>query len=77
MQRQDRQLEPQRSSGHIAAIVIGALFVLCAIWIFCAVPSNNIAGLICGAVILLLGIEALVSAAKRRPSWLSRIGPLP
>jgi len=57
--------------------VIGALLVLCAIWIFYAVPGSNIAGLICGAVILLLGIDALVSAARRRPSLLSRIGPLP
>jgi hypothetical protein len=53
------------------------LFVLCAIWIFCIVQSSNLAGLVCGAVIFVLGIEALVAAVKRRPSLLSRIGPLP
>ena len=61
----------------MVAIVIGTLLVLCAMWIFYAVPGSNIGGLICGAVILLLGIEELVSAARRRPSLLSRIGPLP
>ena len=72
-----RQLEQQSSSVRIAAIVIGVLFILCAIWIFYTVPSSNIAGLICGAVVLLLGIEALVAAVRRRPSLLSRIGLLP
>jgi ABC-type multidrug transport system permease subunit len=77
VQRGDQELEPQSSSARITAIVIGAFFVLCALWIFYAVPGSNIAGLVCGAVILLLGIEALVSAVRRRPSWLSKIGPLP
>jgi hypothetical protein len=58
-------------------MVIGALLVLCALWIFCVVPISNIAGLMGGAVLLLLGVEALIAAARRRPSWLSKIGPLP
>jgi uncharacterized membrane protein HdeD (DUF308 family) len=70
-------LAQESASSRVATFVIGALLVLCALWIFYAVPGSNIAGMICGAVLLLLGIEAVVSAVKRRPSWLSKIGPLP
>ena len=68
---------PKKTSGRVAGTIIGTLFVFCAGWIFYAVPRTNIAGLICGGVILLLGVEALVAALKGRPSLLSRMGPLP
>jgi hypothetical protein len=61
-------LAQESASSRVATFVIGALLVLCALWIFYAVPASNIAGMICGAVLLLLGIEAVVSAVKRRPS---------
>ena len=69
--------EPPKSTGHVAAIVIGTLFVVCGGWIFAVVPSSNLAGFACGVVILLLGLQSIVAGARRRPSWLSKIGPLP
>jgi len=67
----------KKSSGRIASSVIGTVFVVCAVWIFYEVPSTNIPGLICGGVILLLGVEALIAAFRGRRSLLSKIGPLP
>lgn len=67
----------EKTSGRLATAIIGTLFVLCAGWIFYEVPRTNIGGLICGGVILLVGIEALVAALTGRSSLLSKIGPLP
>jgi type IV secretory pathway TrbD component len=71
--------QPERFSAadRIAALLIGTLFVACGIGVLYLVPRGEVAGLACGAVLLLLGLEALVAAARRRPPLLSRIGPLP
>ena len=61
----------------LATLLIGVLFVLCGGWILIEVPPSNLGGIICGVMLLLLGVEALVAVMMGRRSILSRIGPLP
>jgi hypothetical protein len=42
-----------------------------------ALGPGNTPGLIGGAVVLLLGVEALVAAAQGRDPLQSKLGPLP
>ena len=59
-----------------ATFLIGALFVLCGGWVLIEVPTSNLGGVICGVLLLFLGVEALISVMRGRRSLLSRIGPL-
>jgi len=61
----------------LATFLIGALFVACGGWILIEVPTSSLGGTICGVLLLLLGIEALVSVMRGRRSLVSRIGSLP
>ncbi len=69
----------ERAFVHPAiTAVFGLVFVACAIWIVSHFGSEldwkaGIGAFVIGA----LGLEALFSAARRRRSWLERIGPLP
>jgi hypothetical protein len=73
----ERKPERQSAADRIAAVLIGALFVACGGAVLYLVERDNVAGLLCGAAILLLGIEALVAAGRKRAPLLSKIGPLP
>lgn len=70
-------MESDKKSGQVATTIIGLILTVCAVCIFYVVPRGNIAGLIAGAVVLMLGVEALIAAYRGRPSLLSKIGPLP
>jgi hypothetical protein len=56
---------------------LGTLFIVCALIIIWTMPDDDVVVIVAAAVIGLLGIEALVSAAENRPSILTRLGPLP
>lgn len=76
--RSERAPDAGRSAARRApAVAIGALFVVLGGAILYLVERANVAGLLCGAVVLLLGVEALIAAARRRDPLLSKIGPLP
>lgn len=63
-------------SYRLVTAAFGLLFALLAIAII--VLSDRTAGpLLASLVIGILGIDALVSAFRGKPSLLSRIGPLP
>ena len=68
----------EASRERWAAVAIGALFIAIAISI--PLASSGALGLgawIAVGLIAGLGLEALVSAARKRRCLLSRIGPLP
>ncbi|HEX2189152.1 MAG TPA: hypothetical protein VHG51_09665 [Longimicrobiaceae bacterium] len=73
----DHRPEVQSAAHRLAAALVGALFTGCGGWVLYAVPRENPAGLLCGAALMLLGIEALVAAVRRRPPLLAKIGPVP
>ena len=55
---------------------MGLLLVACGMWAVSSPPVGLLRG--AGAVLLLVvGAQALLSAWRRRHSWLSRLGPLP
>jgi hypothetical protein len=66
--RPDRRVT--RAAG--ACFVALALAILVAAW-----ESAPVGAAVAAIVVGLLGVEALISAARDRPSLLSRIGPLP
>jgi hypothetical protein len=71
-------LKSQGTRERVAAAVIGALFVVLALAILASsVHDLSVGPLMAALVIGALGIEALLSAARRRRCLLSRIGPLP
>ena len=72
------QLKDQGTRERIAAVVIGAFFVGIALAILASFVRDLSVGPVLAAVVIGgLGIEALLSAARRRRCLLSRIGPLP
>lgn len=56
--------------------MFGLFFVVLAVAIV-VVSDRTIGPLLAAAVISVLGIEAIASAFRNKPSLLSRIGPLP
>jgi hypothetical protein len=63
-------------NNRIVTAVFGLFFVVLAVAII--VVSDRSAGpLLAAAVISVLGIDAIASAFRNKPSLLSRIGPLP
>ena len=63
---------------RVAAVLIGALFVGIALAILASFMHDLSVGPVLAAVVIGgLGIEALLSAARKRRCLLSRIGPLP
>jgi hypothetical protein len=70
--------EDQGARDRVAAAVIGALFVGIALAILASFMHDLSVGPVLAAVVIGgLGIEALLSAARKRRCLLSRIGPLP
>ena len=69
--------EPNNAERWVTAMV-GLLFVGIAIAIVCSLDADlSLGALAAAAVIGGLGIDALLSAAFKRRSIVSRIGPLP
>lgn len=63
---------------RIVTALFGVLFVVLAIVIMVVTgPPWDVGAVIGGLVVGGLGVDAVVSAARDRPSLLSRIGPLP
>ena len=58
-------------------VSLGILFITCALTIICTEKTDDVTTIIAATAIGLLGIEALVSAARNRLPILARIGPLP
>ena len=72
------QLKDQGTRERIAAVVIGAFFVGIALAILVSFVHDLSVGPVLAAIVIGgLGIEALLSAARKRRCLLSRIGPLP
>jgi hypothetical protein len=70
--------EVQGTRDRVAAAVIGALFVGIALAILASFVHDLSVGPVLAAVVIGgLGVEALLSAARKRRCLLSRIGPLP
>lgn len=67
-----------KRSGRWITAAFGLLFVGIAMAILLSSSSDNRTGAIAAAAVIgVLGIDALISAARNRRSLLSRIGPLP
>ena len=70
--------EDQGTRDRVAAAVIGAFFVGIALAILASFLHDLSVGPVLAAVVIGgLGIEALISAVRKRRCLLSRIGPLP
>lgn len=70
--------EDQGTRDRVAAAVIGAIFVGIALAILASFLHDLSVGPVLAAVVIGgLGVEALLSAARKRRCLLSRIGPLP
>lgn len=66
------------NSGRTVTTVFGVFFVVLAgVVLFAAWESAPIGAVLVALVVGFLGVEAIVSARRDRPSLLSRIGPLP
>jgi len=61
---------------RIVNAVFGLFFVVLAVAIV-VVSDRTVGPLLAAAVISVLGIDAIASALRNKPSLLSRIGPLP
>ena len=64
------------SNYRIVTAVFGLFFVVLAVAIV-VVSDRTVGPLLAAVVISVLGIDALASALRNKPSLLSRIGPLP
>ena len=64
------------SNYKIVTAVFGLFFVVLAVAIV-VVSDRTVGLLLAAAVVSVLGIDAIVSALRNKPSLLSRIGPLP
>lgn len=63
---------------RIVDLLFGIFFVLLAVAILALSEPSTLAGSIVAALVIGgIGIEAMVSAVRGKPSLLSRIGPLP
>lgn len=70
--------QDESHGGRIVTACMGALFAALAIAIIVVVDRPiGLGALVAAMVIGLLGIDALISAARGKRSLLSRIGPLP
>jgi small basic protein len=70
--------EDQGTRERVAAALIGAFFVGIALAILASFVHELSVGPVLAAVVIGgLGIEALISAVRKRRCLLSRIGPLP
>lgn len=65
------------AADRFASAAIGILFMVCGGWILIAVEHNRLAASALGAILLLLGAEAVLATVRKRPPLLSKIGPLP
>jgi hypothetical protein len=61
---------------RIVTAVLGLFFVMLAVAIV-VVSDRSVGPLLAAAVVSVLGIDAIVSAFRNKPSLLSHIGPLP
>ncbi len=77
MKKTDDPINHGYSVFRWVTVGLGILFVTCALAIICTSPADDVTVIIAAAIIGLLGIEALVSGVRNRPSILARIGPLP
>lgn len=66
-----------RTGERVVGLVAGAVLAGCGGVVVYLVPGGDVAGLACGGVLMLVGLEAMVSGVRGRRSWLSRVGPLP
>lgn len=64
------------SNYKIVTAVFGLFFVVLAVAIV-VVSDRTVGPLLAAVVISVLGIDAIASALRNKPSLLSRIGPLP
>jgi small basic protein len=70
--------EDHETRERVAAALIGAFFVGIALAILASFVHELSVGPVLAAVVIGgLGIEALISAVRKRRCLLSRIGPLP
>ncbi len=70
--------EPDSSAHRWITGAFGALFVgLGAAIVVLAADGNRLGAYLAALVIGGLGVDAIISAVRRRRSLLSRIGPLP
>jgi threonine/homoserine/homoserine lactone efflux protein len=68
--------EPSPTVERVFNVAMGVLLTGCGVWVLLSPSVDLLRG--AGAVLLLLfGVQALLSAWRRRRSWLSRLGPLP
>ena len=69
---------PKANASRTVTAIFGVFFVILALLILVAAwESSPIGATIVALVVGVLGADAIVSAAQRRTSLLSRIGPLP
>ncbi len=64
------------STYRLITAAIGLLFAVVGVVIL-FVSNFTIGPVVTAAVIIILGIDAVVSSYRNKPSLLSRIGPLP
>jgi zinc transporter ZupT len=62
---------------RIVTALMGLLFGGCGAYLAFDLAGSDWQIAVLAGVLLLLGVEMLVAAAKGRPSLLSRLGPLP
>ena len=78
MNKRTNHSRARQSADRLVSAFFGVLFVAIAVAIVVVtLDSGNIAAHLLALLIGFLGVEALLSAARNRPSLLSRIGPLP
>lgn len=74
--RSTNQQPTQSTTYRIVTFAFGALFVALSIAVF-VVSNRSLGAAIAGIVMGGLGLDAMISAYRSKPSLLARIGPLP
>jgi hypothetical protein len=62
---------------RLVSMVLGALFMGAGAYVLYTGPSGDTLQLIGSALLIVLGVNLVLSGWAARASWLSRIGPLP
>jgi hypothetical protein len=65
-----------RTGYRVATAIFALVFIACGAYVL-FIESPTRAAKVAGVVLLLLGIDSLVSSVRAKRSWVSRVGPLP
>lgn len=78
MKSPDNSSYLESSVRRVLAGLFGGIIVMAAIWfLICVGATERPISLVGAALLLLVGLEAITSAIRKKLSWLERIGPLP